>query len=240
MSTVQPSTNQPGTNGPSAAEPAGSDAANRGNSGRLVLLLIAGIPVTMILASTWLWYFVVNGELDIVGRLGTANAGELVQPPRQALEANWETADGAFALAEEPRWTLVIPLDASACDADCEAQLFEVRQIHQLLGKELGRVERALVTTAPPGELAFTAPALSDERPLPDSFDTYVATEQRGLQVVHTGPGNFTAMFPERAAEPTSWYLMDPNGWVMMRYDASISYKDVISDLKFLLKNSNG
>ena len=33
---------------------------------------------------------------------------------------------------------------------------------------------------------------------------------------------------------------MDPNGWVMMRYDSSVDYKDVIADLKFLLKNSNG
>jgi hypothetical protein len=33
---------------------------------------------------------------------------------------------------------------------------------------------------------------------------------------------------------------MDPAGWIMMRYDPSIGYKDVISDLKFLIKNSNG
>ena len=101
-------------------------------------------------------------------------------------------------------------------------------------------MERALVTTAAPAELAFTAPALSDGRPLPASFATYVATEQRGLALLQSSPEAFAAMFPERAGEPTSWYLMDPNGWVMMRYDASVSYKDVISDLKFLLKNSNG
>jgi hypothetical protein len=26
-------------------------------------------------------------------------------------------------------------------------------------------------------------------------------------------------MFPELPARPDSWYLMDPAGWVMMRYD---------------------
>ena len=84
----------------------GTGAAAAGNtSGRLVLLLIAGIPVTIILASSWLWYFVVQGDLDLVGRLGTSNAGQLLQPPRQALEANWQSAGGAeFSLAEEPRW----------------------------------------------------------------------------------------------------------------------------------------
>jgi hypothetical protein len=84
-------------------------AASPGN-GRLVLALIAGIPLTVILAASWMWYFVVNGELDIVGALGTANRGELVQPPRQALDAGWTSPDGtAFALAPAARWTLVIP-----------------------------------------------------------------------------------------------------------------------------------
>ena len=50
---------------------------------RMVLLLIGGIPVTVILAATWLWFFVARGELDLVGVLGTANRGTLVQPPRQ-------------------------------------------------------------------------------------------------------------------------------------------------------------
>ena len=58
------------------------NADNRTNN-RMVLLLIAGIPVTMILGATWLWYFVVRGDLDLVGALGTANRGALVQPPRQ-------------------------------------------------------------------------------------------------------------------------------------------------------------
>ncbi len=232
MTSVEQSTTQPASAGATAAT---------SSSGRLVLLLIAGIPVTIILASTWLWYFVVQGDLDLVGRLGTSNAGELLRPPRQALDAGWQDADGApFALADEPRWTLIIPLRRAACDAACEAQLFEARQIHQLLGKELGRVERALVSSAEPGEISFTAPVLSDGRPLPENFAAYVETEQRGLHVLHSEPGAFSTMFPERAAAPTSWYLMDPNGWVMMRYDANVSYKDVISDLKFLLKNSNG
>ena len=50
---------------------------------RMVLLLIGGIPLTVALVATWLWYFVVRGDLDLVNILGTANRGELVQPPRQ-------------------------------------------------------------------------------------------------------------------------------------------------------------
>ena len=49
--------------------------------GRAILLLIAGLPVTMILAATWLWYFVERGDIDIVGALGTANSGEILSNP---------------------------------------------------------------------------------------------------------------------------------------------------------------
>ena len=34
--------------------------------------------------------------------------------------------------------------------------------------------------------------------------------------------------------------LVDPAGWIMMMYDDSTDYRDVMSDLKFLLKNSGG
>ncbi len=52
-------------------------------SGRMVLLLIGGLPVTIILAATWLWYFGTSGNVDLVGMLGTANRGALIKPPRQ-------------------------------------------------------------------------------------------------------------------------------------------------------------
>ena len=48
---------------------------NQIRNNRLVLLTIIGIPVMMILTGTWLWYFVINGKLDLVGALGTANQG---------------------------------------------------------------------------------------------------------------------------------------------------------------------
>jgi hypothetical protein len=219
----------------------GNAATAEPGNGRLILALIAGIPVTVILAASWLWYFVVQGDLDIVGRLGTANAGELLQPPRQSLEASWVGREGnRYALNETPKWTLVVPHPAGPCAALCERRLYEVRQIHEALGKTMGRVQRAMVTTAAADDLDLAVDALSDERPLPESFYRYLERDQRGLDLWFSAEGDFAAMFPELGEHSDSWYLMDPAGWVMMRYDDSVSYKDVIADLKFLLKNSNG
>ncbi|EAQ97561.1 hypothetical protein [Congregibacter litoralis] len=210
-------------------------------SGRMTLLLIAGIPVIVILAASWMWYFVAKGQLDLVGALGTSNRGQLVQPPRQATEAGWSDAAGEqFAMGSSAKWSLVIPQRGANCETACERRLYEVRQIHMALGKELGRAQRLLVTDAALEDLTLNVEALSDQRPLPDDFATYVEREQRGMSLWHSGTDGFATMFPEYVEHPDSWYLMDPAGWVMMRYDQSVSYKDVISDLKFLMKNSNG
>ncbi|MDP5070818.1 MAG: hypothetical protein NWQ45_07955 [Congregibacter sp.] len=216
-------------------------AAPEPGSGRMTLLLIAGIPVIVVLAATWMWYFVANGQLDLVSALGTANRGQLVQPPRQASEAGWQDAAGnGFAPGSAAMWTLVVPQRGARCNTACEERLYQVRQIHMALGKEMGRAQRLMITDAALDAVSLDVAELSDQRPLPESFAAYVTQEQRGMTLWHASPANFAAMFPEYAQFPDSWYVMDPSGWVMMRYDESVTYKDVISDLKFLMKNSNG
>ena len=207
---------------------------------RMVLLLVAGIPVTMILGATWLWYFVVRGDLDLVGSLGTANRGALVQPPRQIDEASLTTADGAaFAYAEaEHRWTMVVPAVAGRCDSICESNLYLTRQIHIAMGKDFNRLRRVYAGEAAPGETQLTSSELSDGRPAPASFEEFLAQEHKGLQPVVLAPGDFGQLFAEAGTDPSTWYLVDPAGWIMMSYNQDLSYKDVISDLKFLLKNS--
>jgi hypothetical protein len=216
--------------------------APRPGSGRLVLLSIAGIPLLVILASSWLWFFVQRGDIDLVGTLGTANQGELLSPPRQIADAALLDARGApFELAlDPPRWTLLIPYPGAVCDAQCEATLYLTRQIHIAMGKELPRIRRAFVGTLPPARTALQVDALSDGQPVPPDFSTFMQQAHPGLAVLHGERRALEQLFAEHAAQPDSWYLMDPAGWVMMRYDASVDYKDVISDLKFLLKNSNG
>ena len=59
------------------------------------------------------------------------------------------------------------------------------------------------------------------------------------MKYLQLAPGGFDALFGENRAAPDTWYLVDPAGWVMMSYNSGIHYKDVISDLKFLLKNSS-
>lgn len=207
---------------------------------RMVLLLIAGIPVTMILGATWLWYFVVRGNLDLVGVLGTANRGVLVQPPRQIDDANvMEPGGASFHYGNlEPRWTMVIPGSGGRCDTICENTLYQTRQIHVALGKEYNRLRRLYVSETGPEDTELAVTALTDERPAPESFAAYLAQEHRDLRQLRLDPEGMDVLFAEYRADPSSWYLVDPAGWIMMSYNKDISYKDVLADLKFLLKNS--
>jgi hypothetical protein len=208
---------------------------------RLVLLTIIGIPVTMILAASWLWYFVVRGDLDIVGVLGTANRGSLVQPPRALADARLFGDGGrSFDAASVQRhWTMLVPFPGPDCDAACEHNLYITRQIHLAMGKQFNRIKRYLVSGHAISDTALTVKQLSDQHSLPVDFTNYLAREHRGLTALRINAADFATFFPEQTADPSTWYLVDPAGWIMMSYDEGVHYKDVMADLKFLLKNSN-
>ncbi len=211
--------------------------------GRMVLLLIAGIPLTMILAATWLWYFVARGDLDLVGALGTANQGTLVQPPRQIDDYELLDESGRrMRYADlDPRWTMVVPGRGARCGEDCEHSLYLTRQIRTAMGKDYNRLRRFHVSEAGPGGTRLTVQTLSDGQPAPGgNLDGFLEQEHGKLQAFSLSTDSYNALFGEHGVDETTWYLVDPAGWVMMSYNKGVAYKDVISDLKFLLKNSGG
>ncbi len=207
---------------------------------RLVLMLITGIPVTMFLAATWLWYYVEQGNLDLVSSLGTANQGALVQPPRQIDEiALFDDLGVTQKYADlEPKWTLAVPEASADCAAACEHLLYLTRQIHVAMGKDFNRIRRVYLSETPMAGAGLALDSLSDDSAVPANFADLLDTEHRGMKYLQLSPGGYDALFNEQRAAPDTWYLIDPSGWVMMSYNDSIHYKDVISDLKFLLKNS--
>jgi len=209
---------------------------------RMVLLLIGGIPVTIILAATWLWYFVARGDLDLVSILGTANRGALIQPPRRLDDQVLRDSAGLVVKYAdlEPRWTMVIPAAGGRCAEACEKNLYETRQIHVAMGKEYTRLRRVYLSDVDAVNTELAVDRLSDGRPVPDKFTAFLETEHHGLQALTVSSAGLRDLFPAQDTAPGTWYLVDPAGWVMMSYTEDVSYKDVITDLKFLLKNSGG
>jgi len=215
-------------------------APARGHN-RMVLLLIAGIPVTMVLAATWLWFFVASGELDLVDALGTANRGSLVQPPRQIDDTQILDQEGAPLRYRdlEPRWAMVT-VAAEHCDAACEGALYLTRQVHVALGKDFNRIRRLLVSERPLPGIPLQVDALSDGSAAPGDLAALLAGEHDGVRALRLSAGGVDRLFGEVRQDNSTWYLVDPAGWIMMSYNSGTGYKDVIADMKFLLKNSGG
>lgn len=218
-----------------------ADSASKQRRARWVLLLIAGIPVTMMLAATGLWWSVEAGYLNVVDRFGTANHGDLVVPPRSVSDISFRHEGVAEVLWSDlpVKWRLVVIQRGEICDIACENRLFQTRQIHMALGKDVNRVGRVLLGDTPPEGvlLARSDPAQSD-RVMPGSFAEWLAREHQGLTPLTLSPSTLDQLAPEISASPAHWYVVDPAGWIMMRMSDDLHYRDVISDLRFLLKHS--
>ena len=228
--------------------------------GRAILLLIAGLPVTMILAATWLWYFVERGDIDIVGALGTANSGEILSNPVNIRSRSFTASDGSEMSLDtlEPKWTFMVVNSGETCDATCSELLYLTRQIRIAIGRDFHRIQRVMMVDVPADTIRIQAStdtegvqerieggavieamdnastiAAAGETPLLEAIES----EHPDVSVWQAGP---ELVVPERHVADSAWYLVDPSGWVMMRYASEVNYKDVIGDLKFLLKNSGG
>lgn len=210
-------------------------------SGRLILLTIIGIPVIIFLTATWLWYYVASGKLDLVAALGTHNHGRLVQPLRQIDAVVLRDGQTPVRYADLPRkWALVVVNRGRVCAVACEHTLYLTRQIRTALGRDTGRIARLYLSETPAADTALDVPALSDRHAVPDTLGHLLAAEHPDLRALTLAPGGADTLFPEQRDDATTWYVVDPAGWVMMSYNSQITYQEVIADLKFLLKNSGG
>ena len=220
----------------------GNDVVKR-QQGRRVLLLIAGIPLSIMLAATLLWWAVAEGQFDIVGAMGTANHGELIVPPKSLSQRTFSD-DGAADLLWEDlpvKWYFLIVHRGGVCGAICQEKLYQTRQIHIALGKDFNRVGRVVLTDLPADRIAVT-PADETASAATSTFDgtlaDWIAAEHAGVTALTLPVAEIEQLVPSILGDGGHWYVVDPAGWIMMQVANDLYYKDVISDLRFLLKNS--
>lgn len=155
--------------------------------------------------------------------LARANHGEIVEPPRTISVAGLDAlgAGGAPALTLERRWTLLL-LAGNGCDERCERRVSDLARVRVGLGRHAGRVQRLVVIgrQASPGMLPGEAAAQPDLR--------VAAGDEAWVAAVHGDAGRATA----------DLYLVDPRGYLVLRYAPEVDPRDVQSDLERLLKIS--
>lgn len=187
---------------------------NEAASGRLKLLaLVAVFAIPLAIAS--LVYFNPDDYTS-----GTTNRGELIEPVRVIGELSLlDKHAGRFE--QNPfshYWTMLFWNDAD-CDLYCEANLFKIRQAEQVLGRHAARVKTVY--------LSAPETVISD--------NTYkLVRSHPALRMLHLA--EMDKAFESLPAGRI--YLVDPLGNLMMSYPPDVSTRDIVKDVKLLLKAS--
>lgn len=173
---------------------------------RNALLLIA----VMIFGS-----FIVAGALRFSGwrPAGLKNKGELLQPPGDLRQVHPQLREGGeYAWNPIERHWRIVVAPPKACDARCDQLANDLDKVWQLTGREADRVEIFWL-----GEVPALAPPSSRQRVLRDA------------------PALRAALPRSNEAGPVT-YVVDPNGFAILRYPPGHDPGDLRSDLSKLLK----
>ncbi len=141
----------------------------------------------------------------------TRNSGTLVEPPRNVAATVIALTDGSRLDWHDPqlRWTL-IALPGANCGDECRTRLDEALRMRLTLGQNAARLRIVYLGAALPGDFVAARAPL-----------------QAGSDVA----GAFAA---ERAHgdDALALALVDPNGWLMLRYPDGYSAQGLRSDIQ--------
>jgi hypothetical protein len=158
-------------------------------------------------------------------RGGQTNKGELISPPIARDGLAWQLGNTAAPVLDT-RWWVVYVLPERCLQA-CEQSLQALPSMHKSIGRERERLGILLVLPA-------------GQKSLP-SWLPLALTDANYVQWVSAPVASSTK--PLLAND--SWYVMDPMGWIMLRYvipteeaPAILRAQDLLDDLAKLLKVS--
>jgi hypothetical protein len=184
--------------------------------GRWKLLAVVAVCAAPLIASYFTYY--------VIKPSGRTNYGALIDPRAHPIPAMASTSlDGKPVPLDtyKGKW-IMLKVGSSDCQQECQDQLFAMRQLRTMQGKEMERIERVwLITDQEPletlmlrvndGTRMLRAPA--------DAVAKWLPVEQGGKVEEHI-------------------YLIDPLGNLMMRFPAKPDPAKVKKDISKLLKAS--
>ncbi|VVM95001.1 hypothetical protein PS645_02984 [Pseudomonas fluorescens] len=136
------------------------------------------------------------------------------------LIGNGQTRADLGVHAQEERWQLLVTAP-KGCSVDCQQLVYMARQIQIGLGREAGRATHALAAA----------------QPLSSDYDAKLTREYPQLQRYPLDLTTFSKATGDQAV-PQLW-IIDPHGNLVLRYEPTVKGKDLLNDLRHLLKLSN-
>ncbi|MDH3386562.1 MAG: hypothetical protein OEN02_01550 [Gammaproteobacteria bacterium] len=156
----------------------------------------------------------------------SGNYGMLVEPVKKIDWPVLESVDGRrFDAGFGRKWTFVL-FSGDNCDEQCFSNLFYMRQIRTLLGRDTMRLQNVLITAQPLGEKLRT---FLLEYP---NLIVIENNREHGLYSQFALDG-----FDEVGSTPRM-YLIDPDQNLMLHYPVENDQNRVLEDIKKLMKLS--
>ncbi len=144
---------------------------------------------------------------------GMKNKGELLQPPGDLRQAHPQLIDGGeYEWNPIDRHWRILVAAPRECGSPCDQLAKDLDKVWQLTGREADRLQIFWL-----GQVPAAAPAMSHQRALRDA------------------PALRAALPNVDAAGPVT-YVIDPNGFAILRYAPGHDPGDLRSDLSKLLK----
>jgi hypothetical protein len=151
---------------------------------------------------------------------GMKNLGELLQPPADLRDAQPRGVDGsAYAWQPEARLWRIAVAPPATCNADCERVARDIGTVWQLFGKDADRVH---VLWLCPTVSACAPPAGAPPAP--------------ALHLLQADPALRAALPGVDDPRGLPVYVIDPNGFVILRYPPGFDLGGLRTDLARLLK----
>jgi hypothetical protein len=178
---------------------------------RLTGLALLGVALAPVVAAVLAYLFWTPA--------GHVNYGELIAP-RPLPEMLLQNLEGRpFNLQQLSRRWVLVHIGSGRCDEQCLKKHFYMRQVRLMQGRNTERVERLWLIT-------------DDIRPAPDLLQAYA-----GMHVARV-PRGFVTAFPAPADPADHVYLVDPLGYLMLRFPPDPDPKGMHKDLTRLLRAS--
>ena len=136
------------------------------------------------------------------------------------LIGNGQTRADLGIQAQEDRWQMLVTAPRD-CSVDCQQLVYLARQIQIGLGRDASRASHALAA-AQPLDAGYSA-RLAREYPQLQRYPLELPRYQK------TAPG----------IEAPQLWIVDPHGNLVLRYGVDVNGKDLLKDLRQLLKLSN-
>jgi peroxiredoxin len=200
------------------AEPA-IDPKSARKRGRWMLWLVLLVCASPMIASYFTYYVIKPEKRNNYGTLIDQRAH-----PVPAMATT--TLDGRPQALEQfkGKWVMLM-VGPGACPDSCQKQLFALRQLRLMQGKEADRIERVWLIT--------------DQEPL----DTLIIREYDGTHMLRADAATVNQWLPvDGGTTPADHiYLIDPLGHLMMRFPKDPQLQEVrkvYKDINKLLKAS--